>query len=160
MINRVIDIHQISPDDIRRIGESFFMEGGIPGKFNTAHFITSLDAMVKSKLGAVWVATDNQRVEGVMGGIAYPDLYTGAKCALETFWYVMPEQRSGSLIIRLLNEFERWATEENCQRIHISCLTGWLSKKSNSSTAEQIAKFFERLGYKPIETLYIKTLWQ
>lgn len=87
---------------------------------------------------------------GGIGGMHYPDLLTAQKLAVELFWYVKPEYRTGMWPIRLLKEFEVWASMCYCtsvNMIHMEC-----------SMPEKLAEIYQRLGYSKFETIYRKKL--
>ena len=85
---------------------------------------------------------------GGLGCLKAPDLHNGEMIAVETFWYVVPEYRDSAHGIELLFAFEKWAKDNNCTKMAMIHLA--------DSSPERLKKLYERLGYKLLESHYIK----
>ena len=66
------------------------------------------------------------------------------RMAAEAFWWMSPECRGGTTGVRLLRQAEDWARQQGVPYLHMVA--------PNS----RVAKFYERLGYRPLETHYYK----
>lgn len=66
----------------------------------------------------------------------------------ELAWWVEPVYRSGTLGPRLLAQAENWAVANGARMI----------KMGAPQDAPEVGRFYERLGYAPIETAYAKVL--
>jgi GNAT superfamily N-acetyltransferase len=63
----------------------------------------------------------------------------------EIFWYVRKGYR-GRYGIDLIEEYEQWAKQKGCKRIRMIHLVDLMPDK--------LKRFYERRGYKEIETVY------
>jgi GNAT superfamily N-acetyltransferase len=114
------------------------------------HYVAAWREFLQSRVGVIFLMEQDGKICGGLGGACHPELLTGHKIAVELFWYVQPEHRGGTHPIRLLHEFETWATAQGCRSvsmIHMEC--------SMPGTMKQM---YTRLGYELFETIYRKTL--
>lgn len=72
--------------------------------------------------------------------------FGNVKVAGETLWYIAPSAR-GKSAITMLKKYEEWAKYQNCDIISMASLH-----------KNDVSKLYERLGYAPIETHFIKAL--
>lgn len=117
---------------------------------NEAHYAECWIGFIKSGAGAMFLLEDEGAVVGGIGGIRHPDLLSGEACAVELFWYVKPKYRRGTMPVRLLTEFERWAQEGGCRTVAMVHM--------QDSMPEALGAFYERHGYELYETMYRKQL--
>lgn len=89
--------------------------------------------------GVVFLADD-----GILVGQKTPSPYGTFDIALENVWWVAPSKRNNGLGRELLEAFEAWAKEKNCQLISVSCMN------------EEVGQMYEKLGYKLQECTYLK----
>ena len=82
---------------------------------------------------------------GVIGAILFKHPFSGELVVSETFWWVDPEHRGAG--IRLMREAERWAMERGARKMQMGEPAG-----------SEMAKFYERAGYAPIEATYQREL--
>lgn len=68
--------------------------------------------------------------------------------ASETVWWIDPGARGGPAAVRMLREYEAWARRRGCVFIGMAAL----------ATFPGAGKLYERAGYKPTETHYMKVL--
>ena len=138
-------------DSLIEGAKSFFAEGAIPGGFDAAHLSKSWRQLIESKVGVVFVSIGlTNHFEGALGAVLCPNLFNNGSLAVECFWYVMPEFRGSPLAIRLLHAFEAWAKEHSAKfvaMIHLENLH-----------AEKLRKLYDRMGYKKVETHYVKEI--
>lgn len=87
---------------------------------------------------------------GAIGGMWYPDPYSGRTIAMEFFWYVRPEHRGYGT--KLLNAFEEWAAGVPADEVRMVHL--------QHSMPEKLAVLYRRRGYAPIETHWGKRMNQ
>lgn len=136
--------------DANMIGESFFKECGLPGKFKYVAFLHNWTLFLEKNIGAMWAFLKDGKPVGLLGGILAPDMNDGELLAVETFWYVMPEHRNSMESIKLLMVFELWARDVGAKRIMMAHLL--------SSMPEKLASYYEKRGYRPLEINYVKEL--
>jgi GNAT superfamily N-acetyltransferase len=105
--------------------------------------------LCESGAGTVFGLFDrNGEIAGGLGCLVGPELSTGRKIAVETFWFVNPLKRGNGL--KLVDAFEQWAIDNGCEAaamIHLA-----------DSHPESLKRFYEASGYRLLEMHYIKTL--
>jgi GNAT superfamily N-acetyltransferase len=87
---------------------------------------------------------------GLVGMIALfcaPHPITGEPYADELCWWVEPAYRRGNLGLKLLRCAERWATTKGATMLKMVAPEG-----------TDIGRFYERVGYRAVETAYQKRL--
>lgn len=89
---------------------------------------------------------DDGRVVGLLGFIVSNHHFSGQRYAAELMWYVEPEHRAGGIAMKLLWEAERTAKE-----------LGALSMVFTAPNTD-VAKLYQRFGYKQLEVAYKKEL--
>jgi len=103
--------------------------------------------------GIFVVLNDNNDVVGGLGGTVYNDVHTDKKHALVVFWYMSPAIRGfhgGLYSARLWRKFEAWAREQGAVCIN--------SAYRERTMPPRVQGFYERSGFKPLETIYRKLL--
>jgi GNAT superfamily N-acetyltransferase len=115
--------------------------------FDLARFTAMWTGLLASGAGAIFVLDDGE-IRGAIGGVAYPDIYSGELTATEFFWFVSEAHRGGG--IRLYRAFERWAKAKGCARIRMVHLM--------DSMPEKLQTVYERLGFEAAEVHYSKDL--
>lgn len=132
------------------LAKEFYQASRILGRlpFEMHRFIKAWTNFLESELGVIFLAEDAGAVNGMIGGIQYPDLYSGVLVATEFFWFVKAEQRGSG--IRLYKAFESWAKEQGCEQIRMVHLS--------DSMPTKVANFYLRLGYELSEQHYLKEL--
>ena len=161
-------IRKAAIEDLPRLhglANEFYSASSILGRlpFEMHRFVKAWTNFLESEIGVIFLAVsihaperDNNtdrlasrdEVTGMIGGIQYPDLYSGVLIATEFFWFVSEANRGTG--IRLYKAFEGWAKEQGCEQIRMIHL--------NDSMPEKLAKFYLRLGYEQSETHYLKEL--
>lgn len=99
-------------------------------------------------LGAIFLDERDGKVRGCIGGLAYSDPNTGRRVAIEHFWFVCRDHRGSG--VRLYHEFEKWARQSGCQELKMGHLA--------DSMPNELAKFYDRLGFEASEVVYVKEL--
>lgn len=89
---------------------------------------------------------DGGRVVGLLGFIIFPHYFTQEMTANEIMWYVEPEERRGGGALQLLWEAERQAKAMGATHM------GFSAPNAN------VAKIYERFGYKQLEVSFVKEL--
>jgi len=139
---RVADLERLLP-----LGEMFYTEAGLPGKFNPESFSGTWAMFINNNIGVIFLLEEDGLVIAAIGGVRFPESASGRVQAQEMFWFVHPDfRRSGAGEI-LIVEFERWARDVACQATILALL------KSSPAGVEEL---YLRRGYQPLETWYIK----
>lgn len=100
-----------------------------------------------NQLGTVFVADAAHDAVGMVAVVAVPNLMTGEPYCDEVVWWVDPEWRTGSAGPRLLDRAECWAAQNQLKYVKMVAPHG-----------SGVGRFYERRGYQPIETAYVKVL--
>ena len=138
---RFIDIPRLVEMGMQFINESPYSAHIRPHAGAIAELVRNL---IGSKSGLVLVYERHQAVLGMIGVVATNHPYTGAPVMSEMFWYVEPDARGTGH--RLLEAAEEWARG---QGIEHSVMI---------SPSEKVSRYYERIGYAPLESQYIKRL--
>lgn len=86
---------------------------------------------------------------GVLVGAAVESIFSRDKVAVEMAWFVRPEHRKKSDLLR--EAFEFWAkNKQDCKFSQLTFL--------NDDNAGRLDKFYKRKGYSPAEYSHIKVL--
>ena len=127
--------------------ESFFKEGDLPGGLDVEVFCANWTRLIKNGTGAVLACfDDNDKLIGSLGAVLAPHLCSAKLAAVECFWYVLPEYRGHGL--KLLLEFEKWAIGKGAKLLSMIHM--------NNLQPESLGKLYDRMGYRAIETNYLK----
>ena len=134
----------------RDICLTFFAESQIKGAPDWQYFSQRIAEMIGLDIGVMFAYLKDNEVVGIICALIYPDLFTGDKVCMETFWYVYPEYRQSPIGIKLLCALENYAAEKDCKRFYVGNL-----KAVND---EKMHRLYERLHFKEVETHYLKVL--
>lgn len=96
--------------------------------------------------GAVFGLFDGGVCVGGLGAVLGPDLHSGARMAIETFWFVDRAHRGEG--IKLLDAFEGWGASMGCAKLAMVHLV--------DSMPQALEKFYLRRGYRLAELHYLK----
>lgn len=97
--------------------------------------------------GAAFVAEDDGHLVGMIGVVVTPHPLTGERFCDEVVWWVEPEHRSLRTGPALLHRIESWAVTNDVHLIRMI-----------APNRSGVGDFYERCGYVPVETSYIKRL--
>lgn len=131
---------------IKRLVERFYTEAVAEWGFTLDD--EKLKAIVRPLREYSWMAEINGKVVGLLAGqVVYQHL--DAKPIWQEFiWYVDPEYRSCG--VRLFNFVEAWCRANGIGKMIMVYL--------HNSKAVKLDEFYKRMGFKPMETHFIKTL--
>lgn len=139
--------------DLRRfapLGEDFFKEAQLPGKFNPEHWEQIWTTLLVDGIGEVWYYenVEHREVVGAIGAVIAPDIHTGDLIATESFWFVSKQARSKAGF-ELFHKLVERAEQRGCKRVMMSAVL-------HSPTFLSVNKFYtQRLSMRPLETSYI-----
>lgn len=133
-------------DQITYLGHKFFSESSHLRRFDPGVWMRNWVSLLDANMGAIFGLVKADKIVGVLGAIKIPDINSGDLTAGELFWFVDQSHRGRGLT--LFNAFEKWAREEGCAYVTMAHLEGLMSEK--------LQRFYERRGYVPIETNYLK----
>lgn len=150
MITRITQIDQSLHDKLAVLGDSFYNEARLPGKFILSRALLSWGAILAANLGALWIYESNGKVVGMIGAMIGQDLNDGEVTVQETFWYVTPGNRGLLGGIRLFEEMMAWAKSIGARRVIMAHLL--------TSMPQKLKNFYEHEGFVAAEVNYVKEL--
>jgi GNAT superfamily N-acetyltransferase len=114
---------------------------------DSIEFISSLLAGDQS-VGCVFIATHDNSLVGLImcTMMPYNRSLHDKVVAGEPLWWVHPDHRGGTLGLRLLKQYETWATDSGYHLVQTGALD------------DRTGKLLERLGYTEIGRTYMKEL--
>lgn len=102
--------------------------------------------LFRQHLAGGLVIVAGQPAQGVLMAMPFDHPFGAGKWAKETVWYIAPEAR-GRAALRMLEAYEAWAREHGCAAIGMASLA-----------TNDVSKIYERRGYAPAETHFVKAL--
>lgn len=112
---------------------------------NPAHLCVTLHGLIGIEDGLLLVSESSGLVNGAIGAVIYDHPLSGERVASELFWWVNPESR-GSHGPRLLKAAEAWAISRGARKMQMV------------APNEHVEKFYNRIGYERVETMYQRNL--
>ncbi len=94
----------------------------------------------------IFLMMQGDKVIGVIAGLISKQLMSHKRVFQEIVWYVDKDHRGQG--VRLLRFIENWCAEEGIVQI--------IMARMHNSMPDTMGEFYERMGYKPFETHYIK----
>lgn len=128
--------------DVIRLLRDSHAAAGFTFPFSAPH----ADALFRQHMVRGLVLVCGQPAQGVLMAMTFDHPFGAGRWAKETAWYIAPGAR-GRAAIRMLDAYEAWAREQGCTTI------GMASLASND-----VSKIYERRGYAPAETHFVKAL--
>lgn len=114
--------------------------------WNEGKVLNWLRKNVESPNRFVYCAYDENTLAGVFIGSISEFYFGNDRLASDLLWYVGKEYRGTRIGIRLLKEFQKWATEQNVDRIQVGISSGM--------SMERTGALLERMGFIQIGGLY------
>jgi hypothetical protein len=138
------DLSRLAP-----LAREFYASSRFLGSFDLDRFVACWTALFETGAGQIFLLEDGTgEVAGTIGGMIYPEPYSGELIATEFFWYVRLGSRGEGM--KLYCAFEHWARDRKCSQIRMVHLL--------DSMPEKLARAYRHLGYTPAEVHYLKEL--
>ena len=151
-------IRRIQPDEVAIMadaGRCFYEEAKLPGVFDREVFIRRMRQVTEGQ-GVIFGAFDTDGetplFKGALAAVVCESPFTGAKMAVEMFWYILPEYRGGFDGMRLIKQYDLWCSVNNVDlgaMIH-------LETAMDGPSAVALKALYEGMGFKLVETNYLK----
>lgn len=149
MIERITTLTPAVREAIASLGAEFYEQSKIPGKFSPEFFTDFWEKCIKSGIGCQWVYKQADKIVGTIGTLIILSPFNGETVAEETFWFVGADHR-GTAGIKLFLMAEAHAKSLGCDSMKVGYL--------NSLGAEKLHSFYERRGFKVLQTQFVKKL--
>ena len=143
-------IREASLDDLPRLTPmalEFYSQSRFLRDFDADRFAKCWTGLLTLGTGVIFLLGDED-ISGMLGGVIYPDLYSGRLIATEFFWYVRLGSRGQGM--QLYQAFEQYARDRGCEEIRMVHLL--------DSMPEKLNRVYRRLVYVPSEVHYVKEL--
>jgi GNAT superfamily N-acetyltransferase len=139
--------------DLDQLAEMGYLFADLYGKnlmkFRASVFVRKMQEFMKAGQGTVLCLHQKWDLKGAIAGVLYENVFDGAPCATELFWYVWPGAERGAGTA-LLEAFEGWARSRGATRVTMAYMV--------HNMPEGLGRFYEKRGYEPFETHYVKAL--
>lgn len=127
----------------------FYASSRFLKKFDQTLFQAVWTHFLETGAGVIFLLeTPEGEVAGALGGVVFPDLYSGELVATEFFWFVREGKRGSGLL--LYRAFEEWAREKGCAEVRMVHLL--------DSMPEKLNRVYRHLEFTPTEVHYAKEL--
>lgn len=133
----------------RDIAFAFFKESKIDGKLDFDHFCKSWGSLIQLDMACIMVYIDSsKKPRGIIGGTLTTCLMTNEPIAQEAFWWTEPELRGTPAGLRLLTAWWNYMAAKGAVRVYVGNLM--------EVEHEAMARLYTRLGFRPLETHYVR----
>jgi GNAT superfamily N-acetyltransferase len=98
----------------------------------------------------ILLVIEDKEIVGMLGASVTESYFSNDRIAQELVWFVDPKYRGHRDSIKLIDAYERWAKMSKCSVIQLSTILDLVEGK--------VEKFYNRRGYKRVESAFIKEL--
>lgn len=138
-------VRHATPDDrlaVIRLLKDSHAAAGFTFPFSAPH----ADALFRAHMERGLILVAGEPARGVLMASTFEHPFDAGKWAKETVWYIAPEAR-GRSALQMLDAYETWAREQGCVTIGMASLA-----------TNDVSRIYERRGYAPAETHFVKSL--
>jgi len=139
----ITDLPRLEP-----LARQFYAASRFLGEFEESRFVAVWAELMSSGRGVILLLIDHDEIRGALGGVQYPEPYSGVMVATEFFWYVAPGHRGSGM--KLYWDFEKWAKEQGCSEVRMVHLM--------DSMPDRLSRVYGHLGFEAAEVHYVKSL--
>lgn len=145
----MIEIRKVEQKDYTQIIELIadFAEEAL-AEYGTYLEEKKLMSSFQSMYSTSFVAVKGDEVIGVLGGRVVTDFCSDLPAYEEVIWYMKTEYRKYG--IRLFHHVIEWCIVHGLGRITMCCM--------HNSKTEKLFKLYKQMGFRPMETRFIKEL--
>lgn len=136
--------------DVVKLVENFHEEavGEYTGLFDPNALIETIKNLKDGNAQNAFLLIMNGSCEGILAGVEFKSMTSGQRIFQEIIWYVnKPFRRYG---VKLLLEAQRL--------LKLNGINIMIMAVMENSKTEKIKRFYERLGFKPMEVHYMRNL--
>lgn len=147
-MSKVIPVYKREQlQELAEVGRGFYpLLGYSTGEWDADHWANTWMSLIDMGIAHVFALKEEDKLVGTIGLIFSRSAEDNVLCANEAFWYVQPESRGKGL--QLLAEAEAWAKMNGVKRFTMVHL--------KDSMPDKLRRLYGRMGYKEIETHYMK----
>jgi predicted N-acetyltransferase YhbS len=143
-------IRPATADDVPsvvRLAESFVAHTEYASHItlDPGHVAHLAESLIADSDGVVFVAEQQDAIVGMLALKAFTHPMSGQRIATEFVWWVEPAHR-GSAGVRLLRMAEAWARDVGARALQMVAPNA------------HVGQFYEAVGYRPVETSYLRAL--
>lgn len=138
-------VRHATPDDrlaVIRLLKDSHAAAGFTFPFSAPH----ADALFRAHMERGLVLVAGEPSQGVLMASTFEHPFGAGKWAKETVWYIAPKAR-GRSALQMLDAYEAWARVQGCVTIGMASLA-----------TNDVSRIYERRGYAPAETHFVKSL--
>lgn len=137
-------------EDVKKIVENFFGEAvsAYEDLLDMDSIVNTIKAESESHSSNAFLLIINEKCEGILFGAQFQSIVSGKQVYQEIIWYVNESHRLHG--VALLKEAEKILKSRGVSTMIMAVL-------ENSKT-EKIKKFYDKLGYKAMETHFVRAL--
>ena len=117
-------------------------------EYGTHLDLDHLRGMFEETRETSFVAVEDDKVVGVLAGRIIHDMCSALPIYEEVIWFMNKDYRVHGM--KLFDHMVNWCKEHDISRITICCM--------HNSRTEALTKIYKRMGFKPVETRFIKQL--
>ena len=133
--------------DLRPLAEAWAKE--VTDIADIEEGMRDLTCMKEGEYSDVFVLKHEDKVVGAMGIIVLDLFFSKEFHSAARYWYILPKYRS--LARELVNYAKKWSREKGCSKI-------MLGSNERTPGNDTIDKFYETIGFKKHETIYVGEL--
>lgn len=119
---------------------------GFTFPFQAAYAAALFDGHMNHAHACALVLEHEGHVQGLLMASWFEHPFGAGRYAKETVWYVAPIAR-GRGAIKMLDAYEAWAREQGCAAVGMASLA-----------TNDVSRLYERRGFMPAETHFLKSL--
>jgi GNAT superfamily N-acetyltransferase len=122
----------------------------LPQGLNMPHVVETWRALMEANLATTWAAFADGKVVGSLGGLFLPEFFTGARMAMEQWFFVLKAHRTSRVALSLWKAFEAEAAKREATTL-------WAGA-SRWHDPDRMARWYERQGLEPWNLVFRKVL--
>lgn len=104
--------------------------------------------LMEAGIGTIFASGSDTFLDGAIGVVVEPDLYTGQTQAREAAFFIRPNRRGGVLAHQLMDRYDEWAQGKGAIRQFITAHWG--------PNRDRLEKMYRRRGYVATDVCYGK----
>jgi L-amino acid N-acyltransferase YncA len=112
-----------------KLAEQGYIESGLPGLFNQAHFSKWWEKADDLGFAYMWVLERGGKLVGLLNALRSLEMFTGRSQLSVVNWYITPKHRGCGL--KLLRACLKYARDEKIRMVTIGCVPNELGRRAS-----------------------------